>query len=59
MYLHGSLHGELIEILRFIEDSFEEVAGSQNYRYRKHGFTSQNFEFTDPSPGKFLSLVPN
>lgn len=53
MYSHGSLHSELIGILRFIDDCFEEVEGSQNYWYRRHGFISQLLEnITDPPPSK-------
>lgn len=53
MYSHASLHSELVGILRFIDDCFEEVAGSQNYRYRRHGFISQLLEkITDPPPSK-------
>lgn len=57
MYSHGSLHSDGIEILRFIEDRFEEVEGSHDYRYRKHGFVSQLLEqIIDPPRSK--SLVP-
>lgn len=60
MYSHGSLHSQGIDVLQFIADSFEEVEGSQNYRYRKHGFVSKIFEeVVDAPPGKFLSLIPN
>ncbi|KAJ0119736.1 hypothetical protein J7T55_013939 [Diaporthe amygdali] len=51
MYSHGSLRSEVIGILRFIEDCFQEVEGSQKYWYRKHGFISQLLEkITDPPP---------
>lgn len=56
MYSHGSLHSDGIEILRFIEDSFEEVEGSHDYHYRKHGFVSQLLEqIIDPHPSKPLA----
>lgn len=58
MYSHGSLHSELVRILRFIEDSFEDVEGFHNHRYRKHGFRSQAVEqSTDSPPGKSPLLL--
>lgn len=58
MYSHGSLHSEVVGILRFIEDCFEKVEGSQNYRYRKHGFISQLLEsITDPAPSQSPSML--
>ncbi|KAK2597778.1 hypothetical protein N8I77_012542 [Diaporthe amygdali] len=60
MHSHGSLHSEIIGILRFIEDCFEEVDGSQNYGYRKHGFICQFLgDITySPSSGNNVSEQP-